>query len=349
MKNLGLALASVVLTLLLAEGVVRVFVGPVRPRNVTPVPRALRAPSPYSDLPYLLAPHAEAVQRFWSDPRGYFDAGATLTYRTNSLGWRGPEADPDRPPGVFRILGIGDSITFGTGVREDDLFLARLRRALEAQSPGRYEVWNLGVVGYNTAHEVALLRHVGVGLDPDLVLLFYVLNDAVDVLPREALEALAGLPPSGPRTRSRPSPSWLLDQLRARLENRRVKRRTIELTLAAHRDDSPGWIRVRDALREAKALSIRHDFALALVVFPVLWQLDGDYPFAGIHSRISATARRLGIPVLDLLPAFRGRDAESLWVHPTNQHPNEEAHAIAAEALLRFLRENGDLLAGSTS
>jgi hypothetical protein len=43
--------------------------------------------------------------------------------------------------------------------------------------------------------------------------------------------------------------------------------------------------------------------------------------------------------VLDLFDAFRGRDGPSLWVHPTNQHPNEEAHAIAAEALGRFLRE----------
>ena len=39
--------------------------------------------------------------------------------------------------------------------------------------------------------------------------------------------------------------------------------------------------------------------------------------------------------------AFNGYDGPELWVHPNNQHPNEKAHAIVADAIFRFLREQG--------
>ncbi len=337
--NLALALAALALVLGLAELATRVFVGPLAPPNLTVVPASIRAPAPGPDLPYLLRPDAEAVHAFGSDPRGYFDAGATLTYRTNALGWRSSPLEVEKQPQSFRILGLGDSNTFGTGVREEHLFLSRLREALESDAPGRYEVWNLGVMGYNTAQEVALLRRFGLALAPDLVLLVYALNDAETALPPGFMSALGLDPP--PDERPRASPSLLLDHLRARWHGRELQRRTIRLTQAAYRDDSPGFSQVQDSLREAAALARRHGFALVVVIFPILWQLDADYPFAEAHNRVRASAERLGLPVLDLLDAFRGRDGEALWVHPSNQHPNEQGHAIAAEALLRFLREQG--------
>ena len=48
-----------------------------------------------------------------------------------------------------------------------------------------------------------------------------------------------------------------------------------------------------------------------------------------------------------LLAAFEGHDGPELWAHPSNQHPNERAHAIAADALAGFLLREG-LLATPT-
>ena len=45
--------------------------------------------------------------------------------------------------------------------------------------------------------------------------------------------------------------------------------------------------------------------------------------------------------VLDLQPAFAGHDGPELWVHPTNQHPNEIGHRIAGTALYEFLAREG--------
>jgi hypothetical protein len=46
-----------------------------------------------------------------------------------------------------------------------------------------------------------------------------------------------------------------------------------------------------------------------------------------------------GIRTLDLFDAFEGRPYAELWVHPSDQHPNEDGHRISAVALADFVRE----------
>jgi hypothetical protein len=36
---------------------------------------------------------------------------------------------------------------------------------------------------------------------------------------------------------------------------------------------------------------------------------------------------------------FIGQDAPSLWVSPTDQHPNEKGHAVAADILFPYVRD----------
>ncbi|HEB53493.1 MAG TPA: hypothetical protein ENI87_09590, partial [bacterium] len=46
--------------------------------------------------------------------------------RTNSLGLRGPDVAVPKPPGTFRIVMLGDSVTFGWGVDDEVTFARRL-------------------------------------------------------------------------------------------------------------------------------------------------------------------------------------------------------------------------------
>ena len=41
--------------------------------------------------------------------------------------------------------------------------------------------------------------------------------------------------------------------------------------------------------------------------------------------------------VIKLIDHLRGMKGEDLWVHPTDQHPNERVHAIAARVLVEQL------------
>jgi hypothetical protein len=77
---------------------------------------------------------------------------------------------------------------------------------------------------------------------------------------------------------------------------------------------------------------------LVIVLFPLLFDFD-DYPFHEPHRKIASFCEEEGIPLLDLLPAFSRHDAEDLWCHPTDHHPNEKAHEIAAGEAHRFLQK----------
>ena len=107
------------------------------------------------------------------------DTGHLVRVRINSRGYRGREYPWDSAAG-FRILGLGDSFTFGFGVEEDDSYLARLERALADR---HVEVINAGLAGMGPDNEARLLAADGPGLRPDLVLVgFYVGNDLIDAL-----------------------------------------------------------------------------------------------------------------------------------------------------------------------
>src|SRR5262249_20298303 len=98
-----------------------------------------------------------------TNPRGYFDDDGGIPVSINRLGMRGPELEANREGGPGsargrRILGIGDSFTFGPGVRDEDTFLRRLESSL-ARGGGKVEVLNAGIEGFSTADEVAYLEY----------------------------------------------------------------------------------------------------------------------------------------------------------------------------------------------
>jgi len=281
-----------------------------------------------------MRPNATATHHFAADPRAYFDPGPSLTYRTNSHGFRSREVPLAKPPGVARVLGLCDSFTFGRGVRRQDTFLAVLEQSL-LEAGRAVAVLNLGVTGYDTADEVGLLRGVGLDYAPDLVVICFFLNDVTGTPASRYLSVRPGGKLPGWRRASQ-----LADHLAARVERYLQGRRLVAEYRGAILNDTPGWRRAKQALAEAAELSRRENFELVLMLFPVLHELSGPSPFVEAHARIATFAEGVGIRVLDLLPEFAGHEGPELWVHPGNQHANADAHRIAGEALSRFLEEN---------
>ena len=144
------------------------------------------------------------VRSAWDETRGrpgFFISDAVLGQRlspnydgwfagvpahTNSLGFRDTrEYSLAKPRGAFRILVLGDSVTFGHGALYETSYPYLLEQRLREWRPEvKWEVWNLGVPGYNTAQELAYLEEVADRYSPDLVIVGFFLNDFTGFEPR---------------------------------------------------------------------------------------------------------------------------------------------------------------------
>jgi len=170
-RKLILALASAVVALEVGLRVVDARGGRTAD-DYLPERTQARLYEPHPFIGYVLRPGSRR------DRKGY--AG-----NVNSLGMRGPERSAEKPPGIFRILCLGGSTTFGTACTSDETtYPAQLERLLnESPPPGiTYEVWNCGVSGYTTAEDMVNLSLRLLAYDPDAILLYEGGNDARPVV-----------------------------------------------------------------------------------------------------------------------------------------------------------------------
>ena len=282
-------------------------------------------PSSAPGLPFALKPHYEWSHRYSSNPRGYFDAENRVSYRTNGAGFRGPPFEREKSAGKLRIALLGDSLAFGVGVRREHSAAVHLEQELATRSGCAVEVYNFAVPAFATRHEAALLEHIVAPYRPDGIVVWYFLNDPQV---EGTLDFLAG-------DKRRVLPALQERSALARLVGSRldvlIGGRALERTYReAYAADDPRWQRAAAGLGDMAEVANRLGSPIALFVHPVLFRLDADYPFAEIHAQVIEAAGARGLAAFDLFEAFEGRDGPSLWVHASDPHPNEEAHAVAA-------------------
>lgn len=105
----------------------------------------------------------------------------SLSYQNlklNSNGFRDYEFDEAKKPYKIRIICLGDSATFGHGIIETKNTLPKqLESILNKGKDNKYQVYNMGVQGYNTHHELAVLKHKVFKFKPDIVILIFNFGD----------------------------------------------------------------------------------------------------------------------------------------------------------------------------
>lgn len=255
--------------------------------------------------------------------------------------FRNRDYEPEKEPGVFRILAVGDSCAWGAGLHPEDAFPDRLSVRLAEHDPQRrYEVVNWSSPGWNTVRQFDSLRRRLDGWAPDLLLVGFVLNDAEPGRSRELepmrtdLERRASKSALGGWLHAH---SRLYHRLFEAAENLRMRR---ALDLYYHSlYDGESWVACRRALRRMRVMAARRQIPIVVVVFPIFdSQLDGRYRYRDLHQLVLATAAELDIRAFDLLPIYEGIDARRLAVEPfTDPHPSELAHRLAADAILWYL------------
>jgi len=167
--NLGLLAVVILVGLALCEIGTRVLFG----SRIMLIPR-FHTSAHYAGFTIRrLQPNTE----FWhTDPDG------SWKFVTNSQGFR---ADEDfrleKPPGVFRVIALGDSTTEGFEVSQNATYPAVLERYLRKNGI-KAEVFNTGVSGFGTAEELIYLENEGIKYKPDAVVLGFFGNDFDDNL-----------------------------------------------------------------------------------------------------------------------------------------------------------------------
>ncbi len=321
-----------------------VGIGPERRRLRVDVP--IRDPrTPDRPAPFGFYPFATIRSIYDTNPRGYFDSENGVNMTFNSVGWRDMEHVREKPPGVFRILGLGDSYLMGQGVRWEDICLIRLGKFLDETHPLRpVEVIASGYSGFNTVNERDLLEKQGLAYSPDLVILFFVLNDVEPEIysKRPKVEfseeyVNAYLAAEGEDWLSLHSNAWGWARQRS-LRTIRA-RRYLRQCLESYSQDPAKWEICSSALLDIQRLCAEHGARFMVALFPFLVSLRKGYPFQPIHDQLREFCVSRRIPFLDLWAAFKNYDGPELWVHPVDQHPNEIAHDLAARELLKFLRD----------
>ena len=100
----------------------------------------------------------------------------------NSEGFRDKEYKKQKYHGVFRILCLGDSTTFGFGVKLSETYHGLLENKLNGElgsQQRKFEVINAGVTGYTSAQGLALYKYKGIEYHPDIVTFYFGINDPI--------------------------------------------------------------------------------------------------------------------------------------------------------------------------
>lgn len=311
---------------------------------------ALRLMAPPADSADLWRRLPSAVE--WSGkPHGHgTHAGVPVAF--NGFGYRDAERSPQPAPGTVRVLALGDSVTFGMGVAQDETFPRQTERLLSAARGGPVEVLNLGMPGYNTLHQLAQLRELGLGLQPKVVVVGFLYND----IELSSAQKGAAVVPEQKQTLLRKTKSdlngawlwlkqhslfaaWLSPRLGNALRPLGVKGLgQVGEIKDQYVDSNPNWRRMQQALLEMKRLTSERNIELVVMIIPAMAKFSDDtYPIKEYHQAVAAFCRAHGIKVLDLLPAFWGGDGTQYWISATDGHPNAQGQKIIAQALAGYL------------
>ena len=255
-------------------------------------------------------------------------------YRMNNAGFRdNVEYKWEPVPVKPRVLFVGDSFTAGHGIADVD---KRFANIIRKERPDR-EVFVLAVNGFDTGLESEMLANLlRRGYQPGWVVLVYSLNDIADIVP-EWDGILKRIYEQDKKPGFLARHSYFIDILNCRLKALRDPdiARYYQFVKAAY--EGPLMEAQQKRLAGLNARIKAAGGKLLVVTFPFMNALGPGYEYRAIHENLDRFWEAQGVPHLDLLPVFEGQPVKKLTLNRFDPHPNEAAHALAAEAIGDFL------------
>jgi lysophospholipase L1-like esterase len=308
----------------------------------------------------------------WSfRPNSHHDSYVGAPVTINNLGLRGGDTTVAKPPGTFRIIDVGDSITFGYGVRQEEAFSHVLERDLNASAPAgvRYEVLNAGIPATGLEYYTHFIETKAPALKPDLILVCMALNDIDPLMGPEPIEPHFASTDLRSVNGFLVRHSYLYNAMYVPTKSILYRLNILHLKdnegfgFLAIEPPSPEQDKALQGVRRYIGRIARftqiHGQRLGIVVFPVEPQLSEHtlklyeqqlHLYLGteaLNGQPQGWIEQIGadynVPVLDLLPAMRTADRGQLFLRNRSisidpVHPSPAGHEVAGDEIARFLK-----------
>lgn len=264
--------------------------------------------------------------------------------KTNSSGFRGREFSIAKNDKTKRILVLGDSLTLAVNINQQkDIFTVRLEEMLNNTGlPLNYEVFNMGVDGYNTIQEAENLKQNGIKYNPDIVIVVYCLNDDDKDYNNIYYSAL-----------------FNENKLNRLLFKSKIYRK-IYLFFVEKFWNIKTFGQISEIADKYKSIEfddigfemfkdLENEYKFKLYVFIVPYFNNfKNYPEIKIHKRVADRLKRYSeIRYFDLLEDFSKVTSDGKKFRHNNPddfcHPNEKGHELLAEFMYNKLKQDGVL------
>ena len=286
---------------------------------------------------------------------GYSLRPLTGTQGTNLLGLRGSRVTSVKAPGTYRILCLGGSTTFGSGLTPDESYPAQLAALLAGRDDRTFEVVNCGVPGYTTAESLINLALRLVDLKPDAIVVYHGVNDARLIQARGFLSDYSHMRRSWTGRSFGAFERWLLDHSASwrrvagavdRLPASRLEHvvfvedyRERFLSPREHEVNRAGVAAFGRNVAHIVAIARAHGIEVALVTFafcPAKVVSGKQQELGPTVTALNLELRRLGaregVPVVMLEPLSRRPELFHDYVHLTAEGARAQARLVASQA-----------------
>ena len=284
----------------------------------------------------------------------HYLSGEDIAIKTNSFGFRGEDLGK-KQDNEFRILFLGDSITIGDYLREENVFPWITQKKLQEKLPDKkISIAVAAITNLGLEEELDLLKESGLRAKPDLLVLNFYLNDSRPPWGFSGETGSRGwlrkrsLLAETIYTRMIES-NWKKDQQELRfgwLKKQKTlpwksdREAFLELAKSAKYDwgsawEDDSWKVIEKGFKELKELSDKYEFKVLVNILPVSFQVYADYLEDMPQRKVIEISESLGFKTLDLLPVLRKHKDKDLYYDQC--HPKKVGNEIVAEALSTYL------------
>jgi len=263
----------------------------------------------------------------------------------NADGYLGPDYALQKSAGVFRIVMIGDSVAMGQGLQSNEslgVLLQNELNLLNVDGIERFEVMVMAVSGYSTSQEIIVLENNALRYSPDLLVWSYVMNDPAHPIYHNANGAM-GEYFYDPAIHVVGFVQRRLFQLREQNLSQGCEEEFHLLLHCAY------WPEVERNVRHIGSTLQANGVPGVFMIHPIFPQTGGydTYRLERLHVKLRELAKGAGLAPVDLLPVFNPHEPASLAQHTAEGldpwHPNAKANRMAAGYLRAALQHGGYL------